>query len=207
MKSRTRGWNVILIQAAGFVQGCESQVRQRTIGRDLGSWVLQALHKRQKPGLQSFFAGLGQIDETEGLKPALRGPHGEHHLCFFADGGLAEVEDQFHFAAFRREAFPGASGRRWWKADAALPRTWRRLGSRMRVRTEPRNLTRNGRSLPTGRLRPKWRPARPILESGTSWLEVWHFATSGRGYERTKSVASGQGSVVSGQRNLSFEAA
>lgn len=61
---------------------------------------MQALHKRQQVGFEGLFGGVGQIDEAEGLKPALRGPHGEHHLGFFADGSLAEVKDDFHSQLF-----------------------------------------------------------------------------------------------------------
>src|SRR5271155_945268 len=74
-------------------------------GGDLRIWILQALNERQQVGFESLFGGLGQIDEAEGLKPALRGPHGEHHLCFFADGGLAEVKDDFHSQLFVERFF------------------------------------------------------------------------------------------------------
>lgn len=74
-------------------------------GTDLRIWVLQALNVQQQVGFEGIFGGLGQIDEAERLEPALRGPHGEHHLRFFADGGLAEVEDDFHSQLFVERLF------------------------------------------------------------------------------------------------------
>ena len=71
-----------------------------TIRRDLGTWVLLALNELLQTRFQGTPGCLGQFDKTEGLEPALSGPHGEHHLHFFADGGLAEVEDQLHLQFF-----------------------------------------------------------------------------------------------------------
>ena len=50
--------------------------------------------------MQGGLAGFGHVDEAEGLEPALSGPHGKHDLGFFADGRLAELEDQLYFEFF-----------------------------------------------------------------------------------------------------------
>jgi hypothetical protein len=75
------------------------------VGCDLRIRILQALNERQQVGFEGLFGGLGQIDEAEGLQPTLRGPHGEHHFRFLADGGLAEVKDDFHSQLFVERLF------------------------------------------------------------------------------------------------------
>jgi hypothetical protein len=57
---------------------------------------LHALNELSQAGVQSIPGCLWQVDEAEGLEPALGGPHGEHHFRLFADGGLAEVEDDLN---------------------------------------------------------------------------------------------------------------
>ena len=57
---------------------------------------MQALNELQQTRFQGSFGGFRQVDEAEGLEPALGGPHREHHLCFLADGGFPELEDHFH---------------------------------------------------------------------------------------------------------------
>jgi len=42
---------------------------------------------------QSVFTPLRQLDEAEGLQPALGRPHGKHDLRFLADGSFTEVEN------------------------------------------------------------------------------------------------------------------
>ena len=61
---------------------------------------MQALNELGQTCFESSFGGLGQVDEAEGLEPALGGPHGEHHLYFLADGGFPELEDHFHVQFF-----------------------------------------------------------------------------------------------------------
>ena len=63
----------------------------------LRGWLLEALNELLEAGFEGALAGFGQIDEAEGLEPSLGRPHGEHHLGFLADGGFADVEDQFDF--------------------------------------------------------------------------------------------------------------
>ena len=43
---------------------------------------------------------LAEFVELEGLKIPLCSPHRKQHLGFAADGGVADVEDHFHFDAF-----------------------------------------------------------------------------------------------------------
>jgi hypothetical protein len=81
--------------ADGRDQDCRVAIRG-----ELGTWVLLALNELQQTGFQDTPGCLRQFHETEGLEPALSGPHGEHHLHFFADGGLAEVEDQLDLQFF-----------------------------------------------------------------------------------------------------------
>jgi hypothetical protein len=67
------------------------------------SWGLGTgflLNERQQTCLQSIFAFFRKINEAEGLEPALSRPHGKHDLRFFADDGLAKVEDKFDFELF-----------------------------------------------------------------------------------------------------------
>lgn len=61
---------------------------------------MQALNEPQQTLLQAKLAGFWQFDETEGLEPALSGPHGKHHFCLFADGGLPEVKNQLDLQFF-----------------------------------------------------------------------------------------------------------
>jgi len=61
---------------------------------------LHALNELSQAGVQSIPGCLWQVDEAEGLEPALGGPHGEHHFRLFADGGLPKVEDDFHMKFF-----------------------------------------------------------------------------------------------------------
>jgi hypothetical protein len=56
--------------------------------------IVAGLHKRHQTAFQSILAGLSKFAEAKGLQPTLSGPHGKHDLCLFADGALAELEDQ-----------------------------------------------------------------------------------------------------------------
>jgi len=92
---------VTFLRAARPLAGGRQFVRlANDAARILRSWFWQALHELKQAFLQAISAGLGEFDEAEGLQPALRGPHGEHHLDAFADGVLAEVEDQLDFEFF-----------------------------------------------------------------------------------------------------------
>jgi hypothetical protein len=68
--------------------------------RCLGTRILQALNELLQTRFQSCFRGFGQVNEAKRLEPALGSPHGEHHLCFLADGGFTKVEDHFHLEFF-----------------------------------------------------------------------------------------------------------
>jgi|HubBroStandDraft_4_1064222.scaffolds.fasta_scaffold743548_2 hypothetical protein len=65
-----------------------------------GSGILEALNELQQARLQGIPGCFWQVEEAEGLEPALGGPHGEHHFRLFANGGFAEVEDDFHMKLF-----------------------------------------------------------------------------------------------------------
>ena len=58
---------------------------------------MQALNELQQALLQTALARLRQLDEAEGLEPALSRPHGKQHLGLLADGDLSEMKDQFDF--------------------------------------------------------------------------------------------------------------